>query len=195
MLLLVMPGPVMVYIAARGFEQGRRGALTAVLGIQAAELVHIVVGAIGLGALIASSATVLTGIAFAGAMYRLGLGVHTLVPRRTMVDPATSPQPFRRATFRHSVMINLLNPHTMLFYLAFLPGFVDPALGSVTVQFLSYGLIFVVLGLVVEGGFALLAGSIRSRIADSARSARICRLVVGGGYIVFGVALAVNGWT
>lgn len=93
------------------------------------------------------------------------------------------------------MMINVLTPHTTLFYLAFLPAFVDPTRGSASMQFLTLGLVFMLLGLVIEGGYALLVGSIRSGLSESTRKMAANRWVTGGIYILIGVILIGNGVT
>ncbi|MBA2288943.1 MAG: LysE family translocator [Chloroflexia bacterium] len=194
-LLLVVPGPVTVYILARGMEQGRRGAMVAVLGIQAGEVLHIFVGAIGVGALIASSPFAFTVVTYAGAAYMLGIGVQALITRENHAHDVVPSNRSLWPTFVHSMMINVLTPHTTLFYLAFLPAFVDPARGSASMQFLTLGLVFMLLGLIIEGGFAVLAGSIRSGLSESVRNMAAFRWATGGIYILIGVVLVGNGVT
>ena len=125
--ILAVPGPAVVYIVTRSIDQGRGAGLASVLGIHVGTLVHLIAATVGLSAILVSSATAFTVVKVLGALYLIVIGIRTLLGR---ADPAdTDPQRLprrRRRDFAEGVVVNVLNPKTALFFLAFLPQFVDP---------------------------------------------------------------------
>jgi threonine/homoserine/homoserine lactone efflux protein len=156
LLLLLTPGPAVLYIVARSLEQGRRAGLVSALGVHLGTLVHV--AAAGLSAILAASATAFSVVKYLGAAYLVYLGARSLLERRTAGNGADRPRPLRRA-FLDGVVVNVLNPKTALFFLAFLPQFVNVSRDSVGAQVLALGVLFVLLGLVTDGGYALMAGT------------------------------------
>ena len=141
LLLLVTPGPAVLYIVARSVDQGRAAGLVSALGVHAGTLVHIGAAAAGLSVLLAASATLFTLVKYLGAAYLVFLGVRRLLDRTRLGGPGQARAiPWRRA-FLDGAIVNVLNPKTALFFLAFLPQFVDPARGSVGPQVLALGLV------------------------------------------------------
>src|SRR5918912_1274602 len=147
LLLVFMPGPNTLYIIARSVRQGRRAGIVSSLGVQVGSLVHISAATCGLSALLLSSALAFGVVKYAGAAYLIYLGVKTLLtkegagPAREVKGASLSP------VFYQGVVVNLLNPKTALFFLAFLPQFVDPSRGAAWTQVLLLGAKFVVLAL------------------------------------------------
>ena len=141
--LAVVPGPAVLYIVAQSVDQGRLAGLVSALGIATGSLVHVVAATVGLSSLLASSATAFTIVKFAGAAYLIVLGIRRLATRERFEedDVARVPRP-RRRLYRDGVVVNVLNPKTALFFLAFLPQFVDPGAGAATLQILLLGLMF-----------------------------------------------------
>lgn len=136
--LLVVPGPSVLYIVARGVEGGRSAGLVSMLGVQAGALVHILFAAVGLSAVLASSATAFSIVKWAGAAYLVWLGLRLVLSRdeneaRFSVSAGTGRQKLSRA-FAQGVVVNVFNPKTALFFLAFLPQFVDPSSGAAWAQ-------------------------------------------------------------
>ena len=126
LLLLVTPGPAVLYIVARSVDQGRAAGLVSALGVHAGTLVHIAAAAAGLSVLLAASATLFSLVKYLGAAYLIFLGVRRLLDRTPLGGPGqTRAIPWRRA-FLDGAIVNVLNPKTALFFLAFLPQFVDP---------------------------------------------------------------------
>jgi threonine/homoserine/homoserine lactone efflux protein len=157
--LLLVPGPAVLYIVAQSAEQGRRVGLVSVAGIHLGTLVHVTAAAIGLSALIVASAVAFGIVKYAGAAYLVYLGIRRLLARTEVAPPEVRLQPLRRA-FLRGVVVNVLNPKTALFFLAFLPQFVDPGRGDVWFQVLVLGIVFVALGLVSDSLYALAAGTL-----------------------------------
>src|SRR5262249_15109562 len=158
-ILLITPGPAVLYIVARSVDQGRLAGIVSVLGIQLGTLVHVVAAAFVASALLMSSALAFDGLKYAGALYLVYLGLRTLLRREEPAMAAEAPRKSLGAIFAQGALVNVLNPKTALFFLAFLPQFVSPARGSVAVQVVVLGLVFMGLSLITDGTWAVAAGS------------------------------------
>jgi threonine/homoserine/homoserine lactone efflux protein len=197
--LLVIPGPSVLYIVTRSIDQGRAAGLASVGGIHVGTLVHVAAAAFGLSALLVSSATAYHAVRWLGAAYLIWLGVRRLLARdEDGVGAAAGPEPGSRRVgmrrvFAQGVVVNVLNPKTALFFFAFLPQFVDTARGSVPFQVLVFGVAFVLLGLLSDGTYALLASTGAGWLRRRPRVARASRLVSGGVLISLGVTTALAG--
>src|SRR5438093_3775871 len=139
--LLAVPGPAVLYIVVQSAEQGRRIGLASVAGVHLGTLVHVAAATAGLSALIVASAMAFSVVKYAGAVYLVYLGVRKLVEGRAPPRIAKEGEPLRRA-FVRGALVNILNPKTALFFLAFLPQFVDRDRGGVWSQVLVLGLVF-----------------------------------------------------
>jgi threonine/homoserine/homoserine lactone efflux protein len=184
--LLAIPGPAVLYIVVQSAEQGRRAGLASVAGIHLGTLVHVAAAVLGLSAIIVTSAVAFSVVKYAGAAYLVYLGVRKLLERESPAPVDRRPEPLRRA-FVRGVVVNVLNPKTALFFLAFLPQFVDTDSGGVWSQALVLGLIFVGLGLVTDSLYALAAGSVGALIR---RQRRALRYGSGIAYIGLGATAA-----
>jgi threonine/homoserine/homoserine lactone efflux protein len=162
------------------------------LGIEAGALVHVMAAALGLSAVLASSATAFTVVKYAGAAYLVYLGVRKWRERSDEQMPSAEPASESRL-FLEGIIVNVLNPKTALFFLAFLPQFVDPARGAVAVQALVLGAVFVALAVLSDSVYALLAGSIGDRWRSSARYRRRMSRAQGGVYVGLGAVAALSG--
>lgn len=190
--LLITPGPAVLYIVARSVDQGRRAGLVSAAGVHAGTLVHIAAAAAGVSMVLAASATLFALVKYLGAGYLIFLGVRRLLDPTPLVAPGAAPAiPWRRA-FLDGAVVNVLNPKTALFFLAFLPQFVDPARGPVGPQVLVLGFAFVALGLITDGSYAIAAGSARRWLLRSPRFLSGQRWVTGGMYIGLGVMAAMS---
>ncbi len=188
--LIVVPGPAVLYIVAQSIDRGRVAGLVSALGVAVGGLVHVAAAVIGLSALVASSATAFTAVKLAGAAYLVGLGLHTLLVRRDATGIAATRERRLRRIFAQGVVVNVLNPKTALFFLAFLPQFVDRDGGHVGGQLLVLGLVFVVLAVVSDGAWALLAGTASERLRASSRFLAVRRYVSGTVFVSLGVLTA-----
>ncbi|MGH3134798.1 MAG: LysE family translocator [Gaiellaceae bacterium] len=191
--LLVVPGPAVVYVVARSIHQGRGAGLASVLGIHVGTLVHIAAATAGLSALIVSSAVAFTAVKIAGAAYLVGLGLWTLLSRRAEPELALGGDANLRRAFAQGIVVNVLNPKTALFFLAFLPQFVDRDASHPAVQIALLGVLFAVLGLVTDSLWALAAGTAGGVLRRSRRFVRTQRYVAGTVYVGLGVATALAG--
>jgi threonine/homoserine/homoserine lactone efflux protein len=156
--LLAIPGPAVLYIVVQSAEQGRRVGLASVAGVHLGTLVHVTAAAVGLSAIIVASAVAFSVVKYAGAAYLIYLGIRKLLSREDNVAVEGGRESLRRA-FARGAVVNVLNPKTAIFFLAFLPQFVDPERGAVWSQALVLGLVFVALGFVSDSLYALAAGS------------------------------------
>lgn len=189
--LNLTPGPDMLYVAARSAGEGRAAGIASALGIGAGTLVHIALVALGLAALLSAVPVAYTVIRFAGAAYLVYLGVRALMSREGIVARALTPAS-RRAIFRQGVITNVLNPKVALFFLAFLPQFIDPARGNPALQVIALGLLFDLSGTLVNLAVALGASGAAERLRRSSRAATVMRKVTGVVFIALGVRLAAS---
>ena len=190
--LLLTPGPAVLYIVTRSIDQGRRAGLVSVLGVHVGTLAHIVAAAAGLSAVLAASATAFGVVQYLGAAYLVYIGVRRLLDRTALgALPSGSPRRLRRA-FLDGVIVNVLNPKTGLFFLAFLPQFVTVARGSVGEQIVVLGVVFVLLGAVTDSLYAIGAGSAAAWLRGSPRFLASERWISGGLYLGLGVAAALS---
>lgn len=184
--LLIIPGPAVLYIMARSIEQGRQAGLVSVLGVSLGGAVHVLAGAVGISAILMTSATAFTVVKYLGAAYLIYLGCKTLFSAsdNKASEIAQAPQKKWLKILCESALVEVMNPKTALFFLAFFPQFIAPSAGSVSGQFLLLGAIFITLAFVSDGLYALLAASIRKRMNASAK---LQNRVTGYVYIVLGV--------
>ena len=188
--LNLTPGPDMLYVAARSTGEGRRAGIVSALGIGAGTLFHIAALALGLSALLAAVPAAYDAVRYVGAAYLLWLGVRALVRPGPVAATAVAPAPLG-VVFRQGVVTNVLNPKVALFFLAFLPQFVDPARGDPVVQTIALGLLFDVQGTVVNVLVALAASRLAGRLRSEG-AGRALRRATGGVFVLLGVRLAVR---
>jgi threonine/homoserine/homoserine lactone efflux protein len=164
------------------------------MGVHAATLVHVVAAALGLSALLASSALAFGIVKYAGAAYLIWLGLRKIFGRTEALAGDLKLQPHSRGRlFRDGFVVNLLNPKTAIFFLAFLPQFVDESLGQVAVQLTFLGVIFTFLGILTDGGYALAAGTAGNWLRRSRAYLRFDRYVSGILYLGLGITAAFSG--
>ncbi|MEZ5229609.1 MAG: LysE family translocator [Acidimicrobiales bacterium] len=156
LLLLVIPGPAVMYIVTRSAAQGRKAGLVSVAGIHLGTVVHIVAAMIGLSAILAASATAFTVVKLVGAAYLIWLGLQSIRSyQRGKVETDVSVAPRRlRRVFVDAVVLNVLNPKTAIFFLSFVPQFIDPETAHPVLDIATLGAVFIVLGLVSDGAYA-----------------------------------------
>lgn len=187
--LNLTPGPDMLYVGARSTSEGRAAGIVSSLGIATGTLFHITAVALGLSALLAAVPVAYTAVRVAGAVYLLYLGVRALATHSHAAARSVARAPLG-AIFRQGVVTNVLNPKVALFFLAFLPQFVNPARGSAAAQIVVLGLIFDTSGTIVNVGVALGASRAAQRIRDNGRAGSALRKLTGVIFIGLGVRLA-----
>jgi threonine/homoserine/homoserine lactone efflux protein len=192
--LLVVPGPAVLYIVASSIDGGRRAGLASMLGIQAGALVHVAAAALGLSGLLASSALAFDTVRYLGAAYLVAIGLWTLLRGGSPTDPDEPRRsPRYRRRFAQGVVVQILNPKTALFFLAFLPQFVDPDAGRVWLQIVFLGLVFISLAVLSDGTWALAAGTAAERLRGHLGFRRAQRYVSGSVFVGLGVVTALSG--
>jgi threonine/homoserine/homoserine lactone efflux protein len=164
--LLIMPGPAVMYIVTRSATQGRAAGIASVLGIASGGLVHVIASVAGLSLLIARSAVAVQYLRIGGAIYLAWLGVQKLreaTAETSAETPALAPRS-NWQIYRDGVIVNVLNPKTALFFVAFLPQFVDAG-RPVTPQLLLLGMTFITLAVITDACWAIAAATVSSRLA------------------------------
>jgi threonine/homoserine/homoserine lactone efflux protein len=193
--LIVIPGPSVLFVVSRGVALGRRAALATVLGNTAGLAVLAIVISLGLGSIVERSVVVFTVIKLAGAAYMVFLGVRMFLDRHAlarMLDATVAPRGLQRM-LREGFVVGITNPKAVILMTAVLPQFVDRDAGHVQLQFLLLGAISLVVGLLSDGAWAIVSGTARVWLA---RSPRRLELIGGAGGLVLiglGVRLAVTG--
>src|SRR5215469_9004440 len=191
--LLVIPGPAVFYILGRSVGQGRSAGLISALGIGVGTLVHVAAAALGLSALLVSSAAAFTMVKYLGAAYLIYLGVQKLRRSDSFETSSEAGRTRLSHVFGQGIVVNTLNPKTALFFFAFLPQFVDPGRGRISVQILFLGLLFAVMGVLSDSIWALSSGTVAEWLRRDRRWMRTQRYVSGGVLISLGVATALAG--
>ena len=184
--LLVIPGPSVLYVVTQSAEQGRAAGLASVAGIHLGTLVHVAAAALGLSAIVLTSAVAFSAVKFAGAAYLIYVGVRKLLDGFGSPELVARRAPLR-TVFVRGMIVNVLNPKTALFFLAFLPQFVDTSAGRVWFQVVVLGLLFIALGIVSDSLYAFAGGAIGALLR---RRRRATGYASGAIYIGLGTAAA-----
>jgi threonine/homoserine/homoserine lactone efflux protein len=193
LVLLVIPGPAVLYIVARSVSRGRLAGIVSMLGIQVGGLVHVAAAAAGLSALLVRSAIAFSIVKYAGAAYLVFLGLRRLFGQERIDGTGVRPELRLRRLFAQGVVVNVLNPKTALFFFAFLPQFVDVDRGSVALQIATLGLVFILLATLTDGMYALAAGAAAGWLRTRRGFARGERFATGGVLVGLGLLTAFSG--
>ncbi|MGC4937030.1 LysE family translocator [Kribbella sp. DT2] len=195
LIVIVVPGPSVLFIVGRALAVGRREAMLTMLGNTLGAAFLLVAVSLGLGTLIAASAIALTAVKLAGAAYLIYLGIHAFRTRKSLASAlgAEARPANTRRVLRQGFLVGVTNAKTAVFFAAVLPQFVDPAAGAATLQILLLGLVFIAIALLSDTVWAVAAGSARDWFA---RSPRRLELVGGAGGLMIvglGASIAVSG--
>jgi len=188
--LLLTPGPAVLYIIARSLDQGRMAGIVSVLSVEVGNFFHAVAAALGLSALLLSSATAFSVVKYLGAAYLVYLGLRKLFSKSVSLTETSQEAQSLRRIFSQGVTVAVLNPKTALFFLAFLPQFVDRSRGQVALQLLMLGCLFVLMAIVSDGMYALLASSAGQWLKSRQKIWLFERYGVGLIYIGLGITAA-----
>ncbi len=191
--LLLLPGPAVLYITARSASQGRVAGLVSVLAIETANFVQAGAAALGLSAILLSSALAFNVVKYLGAAYLIYLGIRKLLTGDNGTENEEVKQESLAGIYWQGFAVNILNPKTALFFFAFLPQFIDPAKGNVMGQNLLLGAIFVGLAIITDSMYALLASSLAGKLAGNKRFQKGQRYFAGLVYIGLGITTALVG--
>lgn len=173
--LVLLPGPALIFIVTRGVVHGRRGGLISTLGVETGNVLQVLAATAGLAAIVASSAEAFSVVKYLGAAYLIFLGIRALAGYGEHSEPGTIPTRSHRRLYFDGVIVGALNPKLALFLLAFLPQFIDPAVGPVWLQTLVLGLIFNVMATIGDSLFALAAAGAGGRIRTWLESRRLAQ--------------------
>jgi len=190
LILLLTPGPAVLYIIARSMDQGRLAGFVSVFSIETGNSFHVLAATLGLSAILMSSALAFSIVKYLGAAYLIYLGIRRLLTRAQDHEIASFQRQSLRRIYSQGVLVATLNPKTALFFLAFLPQFVDPSAGSVALQLLTLGGMFVMMAIVTDSMYALLASSAGGWLKRNRSFLRAERYIVGSVYIGLGVTAA-----
>lgn len=191
MVLLITPGPAVLYIVAQSIDQGKSAGIVSTLGIAVGTLFHVAAAAIGISAILMSSVLVFNIVKYAGAAYLIYLGIKTLLSREEIRSPQQIERKKLSRIFYQGIIVNLLNPKTALFFFAFLPQFINHSNGRpVAIQILFLGIIFILMGIVSDGIYALLAGSLGRWFRNNPRFINNRKYLTGSIYLLLGIVAA-----
>ena len=193
LLLLLIPGPAVLYITTRSATQGRLAGLVSVLAIETANFVQAAAAALGLSAILLSSALAFDVVKYLGAAYLIYLGVRKLLTGDNETQDEVVKRESLARIYWQGFAVNILNPKTALFFFAFLPQFIDPARGNVVGQNLLLGAIFVGMAIITDSMYALLASSLAGKLAGNKRFQKGQRYFAGWVYIGLGITTALAG--
>jgi RhtB (resistance to homoserine/threonine) family protein len=192
-LLDISPGPDTLYVLTRTVAQGRRAGLLSSIGVCSGALVHVSAAALGLSVVLATSAVAFMAVKYAGAAYLIYLGIRTLRAREPLtVEKARPVRASGWKVFRDGVVIDVLNPKPALFFMAFLPQFVNPAAGHATLQFFALGLIVIGIALIWEFLLVVFAHGVTRRLSGNRAVSRWLNRAVGTVFIGLGIRLALE---
>jgi threonine/homoserine/homoserine lactone efflux protein len=187
LVIAVIPGPGIFYVAARTLSGGRKAGIASTLGTGSGGLVHVIAGAVGVSAIILASAQLFTALKFAGALYLVWLGIKTFREGGRTPPDQSAPTGARRA-FREGVLVEALNPKTAAFFLAFIPQFIEPAAGHAALQFMALGLISVALNTFADVIVVAMASTARANLVRRPRLVQ--RLRQGSGLFIAGLGIS-----
>jgi len=191
LLLLVVPGPSVLYIVTQSVSYGRRAGLASVAGITTGTFVHVAAATIGLSALLASSALAFNVVKYLGAAYLILVGIRRLAGLEGETAGGVPAARSHASLYRQGIVVNVLNPKTALFFLAFLPQFISEH-GAAWAQILVLGLIFATLGAISDGCWAFVAGTLGEKLRRSTRFPKIQRYVSGSVFVGLGAVAALT---
>lgn len=190
MVLLLIPGPAVLFILNHSITGGRNAALAAVAGLEIGDALQAVAAAAGLSAIIATSATAFSAVKWVGVAYLVVTGLRTLSRPASRLTAGAGAGPRRAHLVRQGILVNALNPKTSMFFLSIFPQFIDPNAGHTMAQSLVLGAVFVVMATVTNGAYAIIASHLGSRLVSSRSLPFVRRWVSGGTFLGLGVLAA-----
>lgn len=187
-----IPGPAVLLTLARASASGTRTGIATALGIAAGDLVHTLLAVVGISAIVLASAFLFSLIKYLGAAYLVYLGLRAMLEKVDFSNPASAGGLTSKTAFRQAVLAEILNPKSALFFLAFLPQFVHPENGAVSLQLISLGVLFVVMGLLSTLIVAFSAGTVGAFLRRNPVVMRWQGKIVGSIFCGLGVRLALQ---
>lgn len=187
-ILIISPGPAVLYVTAKSMEQGKKAGFFSVLGVGAGAYLHVVAAAFGISALFAASTLAFSLLKYAGAIYLIYLGIKKLTEKTDLSEPELKGKPqYMTGMFYEGVVVSILNPKVATFFFAFLPIFVNEEKGGLTSQILFLGLIFSVMAFLSDMIYVYLASKMASWLKNSPTYLKTQKYVIGSVYILLGL--------
>ena len=190
--LALAPGPDNLFVLAQSALHGRTAGVQVTLGLCTGLAVHTAAVALGVAAIVQTSAVAFSALKFVGVGYLLYLAWHAFRAGKANVERDENPQPSGRSLYLRGVVMNVTNPKVAIFFLAFLPQFADPALGSVALQLACFGAVFAVAALIVFVSLSFAAGSLGAWFSRSSRAQTALNRIAGTVYVALALRLAVS---
>lgn len=194
LLLLVIPGPSVIFISTKSMSSGRREGLKSVMGVELGGFTHAMFAAAGLSLILMESSIAFDAVKFLGAGYLFYLGIRALMGRKNVhSEPSTTDNRGRSGSFINGYLVDLLNPKVALFFYAFLPQFVVAGYGSYPAQILLFGVLFALIGFCTDSLYAIASSSARNQLSRrlSSLTGKL-RFLTAGTYIALGILAATS---
>lgn len=190
--VILMPGPAMVFVISNGLTRGPKPSIAAALGTTTGVFFHMFCAAFGLAVILKTSAIAFTVVKVAGALYLVYLAIKTLMSNDPLMHQIDAGRKSGNSIFWQGIFINILNPKLSIFFLAFLPQFIDPTLSSATSQTLVLGMIFIAMTVLIFIGYGLFASLLRRKVLNSPRVLKIIKWCFASVFMTLGVRLALS---
>lgn len=192
-ILIIVPGPAVLYIMMKSMEQGYKAGIASVFGVGVGAMVHVVAAAVGVSALLVASATAFSILKYAGAVYLIYLGVKKIIDKAPSVSTHKNRTKSLWKIFYEGIIVNILSPKSAIFFFAFLPQFINPERGGTTTQILFLGFLFFVIALVSDMCYVLLSGKLVKQFQASSVYPKVQKYMSGSIHIALGLlTLTVN---
>ncbi len=192
LLLNLTPGPDMIYVATKSASQGKKAGFMSALGIGTGTVLHIAAAAVGLSTILMYSATAFEMIKWVGAAYLIYLGIRTIIDKKREVENRQVKDISLFKVYVQGCLTNILNPKVALFFLAFLPQFINPESGNLSLQIIFFGMLFNVTGTIINAVVAFIADKISGLLNRSNRIKKIQSWFTGLVFIGLGISLALS---
>jgi len=192
LVVLLVPGPAVMFLVARTVEEGRTAGVVSILGFAAGGMVHVAAAALGLSTILAQGYLALSLIKYVGAGYLVYLGVRTLRSNESNRRERKPGHPPLTRVFTEALTVNLLNPKSVLFFFAYLPQFVQESRGAASTQIMLLGFLFHLLSIVTDLGYIIVASSAQHLVSTGPRLSHWRRHFSGWSYIGLGVCAAIS---
>ena len=190
--VILMPGPAMLFVISNGLTRGPKASIAAAFGTTAGVSFHLFCAAFGLAVILKTSVIAFAVVKFAGAAYLIYLAIKTLVSKEQLVNSFCESDKSGNSIFWLGIFINILNPKLSIFFLAFLPQFIEPNLSSATAQTLILGTIFMAMTIIFFIGYGLFASLLRKKVLNSPKILRAIKWCFASVFMALGVRLALS---
>ena len=190
--VILMPGPAMLFVISNGLTRGPKASIAAAFGTTTGVCFHLMCAAFGLAVILKTSVVVFTVVKFAGAAYLIYLAITTLLSKEQIVNDLSDDEKTGNSIFWRGIFINILNPKLSIFFLAFLPQFIDSNLTSATSQTLILGAIFMAMTIVIFIGYGIFASLLRQKVLNSPKILKAMKWCFASIFMALGVRLALS---